>query len=500
MVNKIAGFSRLKGLFHSGVNFKNYGEIVDSAKNHIVGNLPKDMIVTIKQQHSNQIGLKIQEVKDGFSSASEILREYDSLHIENINNLKLSEKETEEIFKAKYYNNYKKISEFSESIQKYLLPKTEKLQEEASKALYSKMSTILPSNAKVKITHAGSGCFGNGFKVEFLDNNGNKLFQDRFLKVYKDNNMVGEDQIQIETLITNKILSMDDSKLIELACLEPTRVNAFRAHSVEQLNDFKNRIKRRRTSSLYLHGIAAEANSVTFLKRAVGHNLNKNNIINPDMFDIKSGYSLAPVSGDSVLQKITSNIDFARYGLKHGDVDSNIANTVAGRIVDFGGIQTNKIKLQDKTTLKYYKKIMNRVKDKERLELVERLKELVKNPKTPLRDKIQAAINLAESQINKSTEFNIANKSNIKNKPIMNPQVLDIASVENRKLKYKQLFEKVLANINKKTTIKFEKIKFENKIFKEKFITNFKNYKANKVLDEGLKRKNINFEYTLNKN
>ena len=54
-------------------------------------------------------------------------------------------------------------------------------------------------------------------------------------------------------------------------------------------------------------------------------------------------------------------------------------------------------KLTDKTVRKYFNKIVNRNTKKEKEDLINNLKKLISNPKTPLRNKIAQAIELAEN-------------------------------------------------------------------------------------------------------
>ncbi len=64
-----------------------------------------------------------------------------------------------------------------------------------------------------------------------------------------------------------------------------------------------------------------------------------------------------------------------------------------------GEMEIENFNLIDKTVVKYYKKIMNRNTEKEKKEVLENLKKLVENLKAPNRNKIQIAIDEAESAL-----------------------------------------------------------------------------------------------------
>lgn len=135
---------------------------------------------------------------------------------------------------------------------------------------------------------------------------------------------------------------------------------------------------------------------VTRLKHILGHDISRTNAVNTDMFDVGKGYALSQYS-DGTLPKVVSEINFNRLGLKARDLHKN--NLVNSRIIDFGAITGANEALLDKTVLKYYKQIMNRNNAEERLEVMFRLKRLAEAPKTPLRNKIQKAVDIAQNEL-----------------------------------------------------------------------------------------------------
>lgn len=411
MIPNLTGYSRLRNIFHSGLNFAGYSEMVNTVKNPVVGNLPSDIIGAIKKVFPENVGLQVQQIKDGFSKSSEILKELDVQMLPIYSKTKIPMKLKERFSEATISGN----KEHLEAVQKELFglfkpPSSilEPLQEKTSQILRSHMSGILPQNAQIRTTYIDAGIFGDGFKIEFLDSHGNKIFRDRVLKVYKAKEMIGKKNAEIKKAITHDCILLPEKKLLKIVqnskSVEGESVHFdpldyivnFKKSLAEEMEALNNHAFNEQ--AFKVHSTSAEANSTMFVKRVVGHTLDKTNLINPDMFDLRSNYSIAPFS-DYTLPKITSEINFSRYGLKHTDISKNPDNTVAGRIVDFGGIVLKNKKLADKTVLKYYKKIMNRENVRERAELIRRYKELAKNPRTPLRNKIQQAIEIAEREI-----------------------------------------------------------------------------------------------------
>ena len=296
------GFSRLKSIFISGQNYENYDQIVGTCKRPILGNIPNEFISSIVQKYSkNERGVIIKRIQDAFQDSVRSLRDAIDLISQG------------------------KSANFDLTL--------------ASKTLKSALSDILPTNSKVILTHSGDGDFGNVFKLQILDNFGNKLIKDRALKIYK----------------------------------------------LSSQSDFSSRI----------HGINAEANSAFRFQHILGHKNNHQDYCVQEFFDLGHGFSISQFA-DETLPKVTSKVDYAKLGLRPHDFHTG--NIIQGRVVDFGGIASNR-DLCDKTVLKYYKKIMNCKNQQERELMIKRYLDLVNNPKQPNREKIKLAIELSQRDI-----------------------------------------------------------------------------------------------------
>lgn len=393
------GFSRLKGIFKSSQNYQHYDEIVSTAKNKIVGNVPNEIIDIIVKNHPERKAELIKSVQNAFGETAETLKLCQLAKIDALKGIK------------------------GANVEKYLiLDLTGRMQQSedeirllkaATKSINKSLKGILPDGAKVKISHIGEGIFGNGYKLEMIDSAGNKIMHDRVLKVYKDVSLVSEyEKVKIEKLkevfskysgdelwnVFSKTLKQKIDKKTFLDGIELMKNNLDNLSSAES----SNKIKSFMNENLNIHGAAAEANSVTRLKHILGHDISRTNAVNTDMFDVGKGYAIAQYS-DEALPKAVSEINFKRLGLKARDLHRN--NLVNGRIIDFGDIVSTEEALLDKTVLKYYKQIFNRNNPQERLEVMLRLKTLAQNPKTPLRNKIQQAVDLAQNELSLAQKF-----------------------------------------------------------------------------------------------
>ena len=141
-----------------------------------------------------------------------------------------------------------------------------------------------------------------------------------------------------------------------------------------------------------MHGVAAEANSAQYIQRAAGHPLTHTNLNEQNMFDLEHYFSISPYVSNSD-KKMTRIFNLENIGIRATD-NVNDKNTVAGKIIDFGGMRKIHELLTDKVIMRYYKKIKNRPTAEETTAFIEQLTELCKNPKTPNRNKILQAIEI----------------------------------------------------------------------------------------------------------
>lgn len=146
-----------------------------------------------------------------------------------------------------------------------------------------------------------------------------------------------------------------------------------------------------------IHNTFAEANFWTFLKKIAGHSLAKTQYTKHYISDLHCGYCMTEFI-DPQIQKTTSKlpiIELFKFKMPH---DSMVNLPIMGKLYDGGGYEKEKSFIADKVVLKYLKMLFY-AKGKASKSLIEQLNLLIANPKTPLRDKIQKAIELYENSI-----------------------------------------------------------------------------------------------------
>lgn len=138
------------------------------------------------------------------------------------------------------------------------------------------------------------------------------------------------------------------------------------------------------------HGVYAEPNAWFYLQKNMGHPADKTQFTKHYISDLKNGYSLTEFV-DEDIPKTTNEFNSKKIlGLILTDRNTN--PKLRKKVYDIGGLIKSSDAINDRTTLKYFKKIANRNTPEEREKVVNQLTEKVKNPRTPLRDKILTAL------------------------------------------------------------------------------------------------------------
>ena len=449
MAIPISGFTRLKSLFKGSINLSNYDDILKKALNAEIGSLPKDMLGKILSGTKTASPVdQILLAKKGLADAlvplnhgMEITQRAQSISLQKIFSKFITK---ERIISLDFFDDINFANLTGSASPKVIGVK------DASLELTKVFSQIFPDCSKVNVSALNSGSFGMGFKLEFLDSTGNKVLHDKVLKLFYKEGMTGFDIIEknasiilkkfkdlttnmtkrdVVTLfnnLKNKINSLSEEEIFalikrheaELAknniTITPeqvkdvlTKVKDLKLKDIkpllELLNskkqgsiDFKTIFEMMKGQMFSHHGAIAEANTSSFLRNRLGHSLSKTDVIIPDYYDLKRGYAIAEYS-DDLLPKPTSKVNFSSLGLIHSDLHEG--NKVAGRIVDVGGILVDDIRLQDKITLRVFKKITNQKNLQCREEYIKRLREEMANMNFLDRAKVQQAIEIAELKL-----------------------------------------------------------------------------------------------------
>lgn len=222
------------------------------------------------------------------------------------------------------------LSAIAETVQ---IIRKEKDLEKAGEKLSENLKNIMSESIKTELEYIGYGGYKNVYRFGLKDRDGKKIMHDKALLVYNTDNAV------------------------------------YGRKS---------------------HGLYAEPNSWYYLQKNIGHSMDKTQFTKHYISDMKSGYSITEFIDDDIT-KTTSEFDHNRmFGLILTDVQNNPRKNK--KIYDIGGLIRYSGTINDRTTLKFFKKIANRNTQKEREQVVNQLTEKVKNPKTPLRNKIQEAL------------------------------------------------------------------------------------------------------------
>lgn len=451
----VAGFTRLKSLFRSGINLIDYDKILKSALNAEVGSLPRDIIGKIlagtkTANPAEQIAIAKNGIVDALAPLRrgiEVNQRAQTIYMRKA--FPQIDIPKERLLSLDFFDDidFSKLSLDAPKINVRGV-------KEASKELTETFSKIIPNCSEVKVTALNSGAYGMGYKLEFLDSTGEKILHDKVLKLfYEENmqtklfNMVGEglpkamqylknlcdgmskrDLITLFRNIKTKVNSLSVDKIMEMIkpyegelaknniTITPEhiqktidKINSLKIKDIKEFCkvfkevyqngteiDFSQFMKQAQNHSSRIHGAMAEANTSTYLRSRLGHSLSKTDVIAPDYYDLKRGYAIAEYS-DDLLPKPTSDVDFSLLGLSH--LDLHEGNKVAGRIVDVGGVTSLESLLDDKLTSRYYKKIMNQKNPKCRAEYIEYLQEKMKQMNLLDKQKVQNAIDKAKTSM-----------------------------------------------------------------------------------------------------
>lgn len=397
------GLSRLKSIFTSGQNYHNYEQIVSGAKNKILGNIPSEFIRIIAKLHPENKGKLIKDMQLSFGNLAGSLKKIENVEIDYIKNLSGRDEEITFLLKNLFSNL--KINGIS--------PKSTQIIEESGIKLANDIEKFLQMKCNANIEYLGHGQFGNAYKLSITKDSGEKILHDRVIKIFKNSDNNAELLLTKEQKIQELLNKYSDDDLFEIYKNIPTKKSSIkikvseenrkrifldvlnnnrREYANKNFDNIKAQFSKQCQELSDIHGLYAEANSTFRLKHILGHKISKTDAVDTDMFDLDIGYSITQFA-DKELPQITSKINYKDLGLYLGD--SKPENFVSGRMIDFGGIYgDNIVQISDNTVLTYYKKIVNRTNIQERQDLINRYIGLIKNPKTPERDKIIQALDI----------------------------------------------------------------------------------------------------------
>ncbi len=403
---------RLQKIFQKGFFYpqKAYDLMAQIGQDEFVGNLPSEIFSVLKSKKGN-LPSAILKVKKGFQSAAQILAPITEIETQTIISRSKDSKFIKNFIEILKQHPDAKITIFDFGKEKEVL----KLTKKAEKTIQKALKGILPPKSHVQMEYLDSGSFANAFKVSFLDKDGNKVFDDYVLKTYKDSAAKIKNDATNDFVVRHIIASMSDKDLKAIVTSMHKGEKCYNDNlkkTIEyeflQMRKACEQIKKENPDDLLrdiakfsaasnLHGNLPEANAITFIKKFAGHKIGqKDNLILPDLCGIgNNGFSLAKFT-DKTAPKPTRKLDLVNLGIISSDTSEYSDNVIQGRIIDFGGMYHSfSGELKDKTTLKYFKKIMNRPENQRQAFINRYTQEAAQTRDLTLKEKIMAALDAA---------------------------------------------------------------------------------------------------------
>lgn len=298
--------SRMKNFFKKDFNYKIYNDFVPNAKGQFVGNLPSEIIGLFDKAERAQ---KIKEFQNALANVSKYIRGC--------------------------YNECANSGIIKDSFEDLGSKNLKIINNEVSSFLQTSLTGVLPKGTNACLSYAGSGCWGNVFKLSIRNKKG-KIMHDKAIKVFHD-----------------------------LQCKD-------RSLSVNQ-------------------GVYAETNFWTFLKNIVGHKMDKTQFTRHYISDMKNAYIMTEFA-DKNIHKTTFPIDFeGLFKIFYTDFTNEKIN---GKIYDVGGCTKYPNFVGDKVVLRFLKKLYYRNSEKDLKPVLENMQVQAQNSKNQHNNKIKKALEL----------------------------------------------------------------------------------------------------------
>lgn len=366
MAQILGQISRLKGFFRSGLNYTNYEQIISIAKRKASGCLPKDVISCVT---SNGVSNKSAEqgVEKILNETVDILGEINKLERQCVNRMNPNTL-MKNLIKGDIKGFLRLDSLYKEKEIETIIKAEEKF--------LTGIKKYVPNVQNVIITPLGSGTFGNGYKLQVLNKDGKQIFDDKVLKVYRENSIIIH-ILRKEKRFTD---SLSDEKLVE----QHIKEHKMPRNSHPEINASELRQDVQETLEFYetcekeekrFNGAMAEANISEFLRFFTGHKVKpEEGIAIPSYFGLgDTKFAFGEFIGKE--RKAKRNFDFKRLFVDHTDFENNTGNGVNGICIDMGGIMPITERGQEiftvKENMRILKSILSYPEDKRKIALEE---------------------------------------------------------------------------------------------------------------------------------
>ena len=370
MVQALGQISRLKGFFRSGLNYSNYEQMISIAKRKASGCLPKDVISCVT---SNGVSNKSAEqgVEKILNETVDILGEINKLERQCVNRMNLNTSK-------KRYEHFSMKGDLKGFLRLDSLYKEKEIETiiKAEEKFLNGIKKYVPDVQNVIITPIGSGVFGNVYKLQVLNKDGKQIFDDKVLKVYRENTII------THLIRKNKRFmdSLSDEKLVEQHLKEHkmSRNSHSEINASELRQDVQEQLEFCETcekEEKRFNGAMAEANISEFLRFFTGHKVKpEEGIAIPSYFGLgDTKYAFGEFIGKE--RKAKRNFDFKRLFVEPTDFENNTGNGINGICIDMGGImpitELGKEIFTVKENMRILKSILSSPEDKRKIALEE---------------------------------------------------------------------------------------------------------------------------------
>lgn len=184
MVQCLGQISRLKGFFRSGLNYSNYEQMLDITKRKASGSLPTDILSFVTSNCENKKSA-VQDIEKILNEAVNILGNINTLERQRINRMPANtctKKFLDYFIKGDIKGFFRADTLYKEKEIETIIKAEEKILEG--------MKKYIPDIHNVIITSLDTGTFANGYKLQILDKNKKQIFDDKILKVFRENSLI----------------------------------------------------------------------------------------------------------------------------------------------------------------------------------------------------------------------------------------------------------------------------------------------------------------------
>lgn len=357
-----------------------------------IGSLPSEFIKKIKSLDKSDISTEIKAIQESFAQASQKLDEINILSKKSLEDVIAGDEKGQlakyaeairNVAQSKDADHYNNIYIGLRNVRWVDKATASKIKDEARNILETafKKQGLIGEKDSIKIKDLGEGMFGHCYKISFFDEDGKKLFTDKVIKVFKNEELEKEFMVNAKVLETQVLKKNGDtlSKYIEMKAkgANPRQRYIFdeikyykkQKESSIQFNDglTTDLIKKMERSQVDAdfyklekqHGAVREANSAAYIKKAMGHSMQNSDITPQYLFDIKNNYALSEFATKTNNLKTT---DFERLGLYSVDGASD-GNYINGKLVDLGGMIVDDKNIVNDPIVRRINKIFTRETD-----------------------------------------------------------------------------------------------------------------------------------------